>query len=137
MLSDEFNSEGLPILEFNWADNEVRTIAENIWHAQHASWPIILTYDWVSTRKEKDSRRKKGTRPVPQIETKDEYPFVCTVEHKGNPWVGHAPAAQNSAQGTMIHKFLSKHGAYDGACHPFRFEVRVTNYYPAVRAKER
>lgn len=137
MTKQTRESAGLPVLEFDWADKAVHAIAENIWHAQKAGWPNILTYDYVSDRAAKSRKRywAMDAEKVLRIASRDEYPFTCTMEHNGSVWVGHVPPAQNTEQGRRIHQFLGRHGAYTTRDHPFRFEVRVTNYYPAIKSE--
>jgi hypothetical protein len=124
----------LPELVFDWARD--REIAQNIWHAQKAGWPEILTYDYQRDVALRNQQRgwKRGVamntpgEEVPQILSRDEYPFACTKEHRGAVWVGHVPAVQNSRQGGQVSAFLPHYGAQDG----FRFRVRVINVPPVT-----
>lgn len=124
----------LPKLVFDWTDPAIREIAENIWHAQQAGWPRILTYDAdrdAVLRRQGRTRKRRialatAGEEVPRILSRDEYPFACTREHAGPVWVGHVPAAQNSLQGGLVSAFLGRHAATDG----FRFEVAVVNRPP-------
>jgi len=109
----------LPVLEFDW--RKMRELAENIYHAQKAGWPPVLTYDY-----EKDATLRKVTKA---------WKRQTALEHRGPVWVGHVPAAQNNLQGSMIAAFLRQHGAYDGKTNSqngggkreFKFRVRVIN----------
>lgn len=120
-----------PILDFDWSDEGIRQVAENIWQAQMAGWPKVLTYDLQADavlRRQGRSLKRRGAletpgEEVPRLLSRDEYPFACTREHAGSVWVGHVPPAQNSRQGGMLAEFLRRHAATDG----FRFEVRVVN----------
>jgi len=121
-------------LVFDWLDPAIREIADNIWHAQQAGWPRILTYDAdrdVVLRRQGRTRKRRIAlatpgEEVPRILSRDEYPFACTREHAGPVWVGHVPSAQNSLQGGLVSGFLARHGAVDG----FQFEVLVVNRPP-------
>lgn len=119
----------LPELVFDW--EQEREISENIYHAQKAGWPNVLTYDFVADqtiRKQqrmwrRDAAMNTPGEEVPNLLSRDEYPFACTKEHRGTVWVGHVPAIQNSRQGGKVSAFLKAHGATDG----FKFLVRVVN----------
>jgi hypothetical protein len=123
------NNPGLAELVFDW--NQEKEIAENIYHAQNAGWPSTLTYDFKNdetTRKQQRAWRRDAAmntlgEEVPQLLSRDEYPFACTKEHHGTVWVGHVPPVQNSRQGGKVSAFLKAHGATDG----FRFSVKVIN----------
>jgi hypothetical protein len=117
---------GLPVMVYDWLDPKIREVAENIWHAQMAGWPRVLTYLYRAKR-EKRAVRGENMRLVPAIQSRDEYPFASTLENGGNVWIGHAPVAQQNAQGTLIHQFYHRHGAYKKGT-TFRFEVRVINH---------
>ena len=64
---------------------------------------------------------------IPHILSRDEYPFACTVEG-GGVWVGHIPAAQNSAQGGLIAGFLRRHNIVANRGAMSRFRVTVVNH---------
>lgn len=123
------NKSGLPELAFDWTQEQ--EIAENIYHAQKAGWPDTLKYDFQSDqaiRKEQRAWRRDAAmntpgEEVPQLLSRDEYPFACTKEHHGTVRVGHVPPAQNSRQGGKVSAFLKAHQPTDG----FRFAVRVIN----------
>lgn len=138
----------IPTLEFDWRDEGIRLVADNIYHAQKAGWPEVLHYskqkDTIARKKRYSAMRvdledvfgvpemeelasdieKHGALLVPTIRdfpSRDEYPFACTREHRGKVWVGHVPPEQNSRQGVMIREFVRKCGGVDG----FEFRVRV------------
>lgn len=116
----------LPVMIYDYRDPNIRDIADNIWHAQMARWPRILTYLY-RTKGEKSAVRRANLALVPRIQSRDEYPFASTLENEGSTWVGHASAAQQTAQGVLINRFFRENGAYkEGAM--FRFEVRVINH---------
>ncbi|WP_207540989.1 NucA/NucB deoxyribonuclease domain-containing protein [Sabulicella rubraurantiaca] len=118
-----------------------RTLAENIWHAQQAGWPDVLTYD-----PEKDQNRRKQVMScpeghVPAINGKrlhrDEYPFFCTKENTYSAWIGHLVAEESLSQGGQLKAFLRANGVYNGYTNfedskgkHFKFVVRVKNWPP-------
>jgi hypothetical protein len=117
-----------PVLEIDW--RTYRQLADNVWHAQMARHPKVLTYNGPDMTLRRENRaaamhyENAGERfEIPHILSRDEYPFACTLEG-GSGWVGHIPAAQNSAQGGLIAGFLRRHGITRG----MRFEVRVINH---------
>ncbi len=130
-----------PILEFDW--NDLPAIADNIWQAQMAGWPRILTYRGpLPSPMSRGIRSQTMTYEVgsqgyripkfPTANARDEYPFACTVEGASlsgsqKPWVGHVPPNENFIQGGMLSAFIQKHGIT--AAGPNRhFEVRVINH---------
>ena len=130
-----------PVFEIDW--NQYRDLAENIWHAQMAGHPAVLTYNGPylgrQNRKEALHFELDGIRQeILHLLSRDEYPFACTVEGGKASWVGHIPASQNSAQGGLIATFLRRNGIVP--CNTglatnnsrSKFEVRVTNYRPVV-----
>ena len=119
----------IPVLIINY--NEYPLLAENIWHAQKAGHPSILTY----------GSNKKANRhaamhvqvnllryEIPRVHSRDEYPFACCEEGGESAWVGHIPPKQNSAQGGLLAAFLKRHGILPNMGEKSRFEVRVINY---------
>jgi len=63
----------LPVMVYDWLDVSIREIADNIWHAQMAGWPRVLTYVYRPKR-EKQAIRRESLRLVPRIQSRDEYP---------------------------------------------------------------
>lgn len=146
------NDGSLPIMIYDF--RELPYTSENIWHAQMAGWPRILTYDGKAMLEggalESKSQRKKrmsGKRrenledvdagemgrfrlPTSQSEWRDEYPFASTVENEGSTWVGQVDAGEQRRQAGLISGFYRKHKAFDRARNgdtPFWFEVKVIN----------
>jgi hypothetical protein len=118
--------EPLPVMIYDWLDPGIRQIADNIWHAQMAGWPRVLTY---THRPEPVKRALRGEslREIPRVQSRDEYPFASTRENAGSVWIGHASVAQQNAQRDLMNRFYREHGAYrPGAT--FRFEVRVIHH---------
>lgn len=56
----------LPVLEFDWMDERIRSIADNIFHAQSAGWPAVLTYDRIA-----DDIARKKRRSAMRVEESD------------------------------------------------------------------
>ncbi len=123
---------GYPPLVIDWQTHP--RLAENIWHAQMAGWPRVLTYngpDMVLRRAQRKAamhfEHGADTYEIPRVLSRDEYPFACTVEG-GSGWVGHIPAKENSAQGGLIAAFLRRHQIAAGRGELSKFEVKVVNY---------
>jgi hypothetical protein len=118
--------DSLPVMTYDWLDKSIRDIADNIWNAQMAGWPHVLTYVYRS-KAVKGGIRRQTLREIPRIQSRDEYPFASTVENEGSVWVGHASVAQQDAQGRLMNDFYRKHGAYlKGAT--LTFLVKVVNH---------
>jgi hypothetical protein len=135
---------GYPVLEFDW--KVLPNIAEHIWEAQMAGWEKVLTYrgplpDRMSRGVRKQTMLyevggksyKIPTLPgKPDINSRDEYPFACTVEGtsldgKRQVHVFHVLPEENSRQGGMLAAFIQKNNIT--ATGPNRkFEVRVINH---------
>ena len=121
-----------PTLVIDWRTHP--GLAANIWHAQMAGWPRVLTYngpDLVLRRAQRYGalhfEHDGRVQEVPRILSRDEYPFACTAEG-GRGWVGHIPAKENSAQGGLIAAFLRNNRIVAGRGEQSKFEVRVVNY---------
>jgi len=138
------NDGQLPVMAYDW--NTMRWTCENIWHAQLAGWPRILTYDYVADTAFK--RRLMSHKRYHSLDAagviawpghwRDEYPFASTVENGGSVFVGHAPISEQIAQGILIKQFYadnmaSAHSATTGT--GFFFEVKVLNI-PAETYKQ-
>lgn len=109
-------------------------LADNVWRAQMAGWPRVLTYsgpDLVLRRSQRTAamhfEHGDSIFEVPRILSRDEYPFACTVEG-GRGWVGHIPGRENSAQGGLIAAFLKRHHIMPGRGELSRFVVTVVNH---------
>jgi hypothetical protein len=122
----------LPVLVFDLADPKIGQVARNIYHAQKAGWPTVLTYclpaDLLERRLQREWLRHEALGEVPRILSRDEYPFACTYEHQGSVWVGHVLLEQNLRQGGMVRAFLARYHAQDG----FRFRI-ATEMPPSPR----
>lgn len=116
----------LPVMVYDWNDASIREIADNIWHAQMAGWPRVLTYEYRSAQVKRAIRRE-SLRQVPRIESRDEYPFASTSENDGSVWVGHASVSQQNEQRDLMNRFYREHKAYAKGTR-LRFEVRVINH---------
>jgi Deoxyribonuclease NucA/NucB len=109
-------------------------LADNVWQAQLAGWPKVLTYNGPDPALRREQRHAAmhyehaGERyEIPHILSRDEYPFACTREG-GRGWVGHIPAAQNSAQGGLIAGFLKRHAIAPNRGELSKFAVKVINH---------
>ena len=126
IMSNTLDGASLPVMIYDWQDPTIREIADNIWHAQMAGWPRTLTYVYRS-RADKRLIRRSNLGIVPQIQSRDEYPFASTLENEGSVWIGHASIAQQNAQRDLMNRFYRQHGAYQKGT-TLKFEVRVINH---------
>jgi hypothetical protein len=106
-MGENDTSSSLPVMIYNYLDDSLKDIADNIWNAQMAGWPNILTYIY-RPKADKGVLRRKTLGLVPRIQSRDEYPFASTLENEGSVWVGHASVAQQNAQGSLISKFYQE-----------------------------
>ncbi len=102
-----------PALVIDWNRNQ--NLADNIWHAQMACCPRVLTYCGpdlgIQNRKDAMHFELSGIRQeILHILSRDEYPFACTLEGGRASWVGHIPAKENSSQGGLIAAFIKANG---------------------------
>jgi hypothetical protein len=132
----------IPVLTFRWQTHPL--LAENIWHAQAAGHPRILTYNGPDVTLRRWMRAAalhfddEGIRrEIPRILSRDEYPFACTVEGGPGAWVGHIPGRENCAQGGLIAAFLARNGIVANRGEESKFEVRVEGYTPAAATRAR
>ena len=146
------NDGSLPVMKYDYT--QLPQTSENIWHAQKAGWPVILTYDGravleTGAIESSNSRRKRiGKKRDDNLENidagdmgrfrlpssmsiwRDEYPFASTVENAGSTWVGHCGAEEQRKQAQLIAAFYRQHGALTYQLQhgrPFWFEVQVVN----------
>lgn len=153
------NDGSLPVMRYDYRDMPQTTA--NIWHAQKAGWPVILTYDARAALENgrlesSEARRKRiGHKRHDNLEDvdagsmgrfrlpssmdvwRDEYPFASTVENAGSTWVGHCDAGEQRKQARLIADFYRQHGArtyHADRGRPFWFEVDVVNM-PRYRGK--
>lgn len=112
-----------------------RSLADNIWQAQMAGHPKVLTYSGPDVLLRRVTRGAAmhfahggETMEIPRILSRDEYPFACTLEGGKASWVGHIPGRENSAQGGLIAGFLRKHGIVAGQGLRSKFAVGVVNH---------
>ncbi len=106
-------------------------LADNIWHAQMAGHPKVLTYNGSDRALRKAAmhyEHQSSTYEIPLILSRDEYPFACTKEGGGGAWVGHIPRKQNSAQGGLISRFRERHNIVAGRGEQSKFIVKVINH---------
>jgi hypothetical protein len=122
-----------PILEFDFRKHPL--LADNVWHAQMAGHPKILTYSGPNVLLRRAVRddamhfdHDGAQFEIPRSLSRDEYPFACSVEGGSSSWVGHIPAAENSAQGGLIAAFLRRHGIVAGQGELSKFIVAVASH---------
>jgi hypothetical protein len=126
-----------PVLDIDWSRN--KELADNIWNAQMACCPMVLTYCGPALGKgnRKDAMHfdLDGIRQeILHILSRDEYPFACTLEGGRASWVGHIPAKQNSSQGGLIASFIRANGIQPcdrndpKSVERAKFVVRVINH---------
>jgi hypothetical protein len=122
-----------PVLEFNHHSHP--QLADNIWNAQMAGHPKVLTYNGPRIELRRATRRAAmhyeaggSIYEIPHVLSRDEYPFACTVEGGRASWVGHIPGRENSAQGGLIAAFIVKHSLFGRSGEAARFIVRVLNH---------
>ncbi len=121
-----------PEMKIDWRTHP--SLADNIWHAQMAGRPNVLTYAGSDPSARRATRRAamrfehEGLRyEIPRAHSRDEYPFACTVEG-GDVWVGHIPPHENDAQGGLISAFLKRHHIVADRGEFSRFMVTVINH---------
>ena len=121
-----------PELVIDW--RQYSQLADNIWHAQMAGWPRLLTYNGPDLILRREQRHAAmhfeldgAVGEIPRILSRDEYPFACTVEG-GRAWVGHIPGRENSAQGGLIAGFLKRHQIMPNRGEASKFLVTVINH---------
>jgi Deoxyribonuclease NucA/NucB len=122
-----------PVLEFDWRKNGL--LADNIWNAQMAGHPKILTYSGpdlivrhVTRSGAMHFEHLERRYEIPHVLSRDEYPFACTLEGGKSSWVGHIPGRENSSQGGMITVFLREHLIAPDRHQTSKFLVKVTNH---------
>ncbi len=122
-----------PILTFD--SHFQRALADNIWNAQMAGHPKLLTYSGPDVTLRRQARLGAMTYDdggavgeIPHILSRDEYPFACTLEGGRASWVGHIPGRENSAQGGLIAGFLRRHAIVAGQGERSKFVVAVRNH---------
>ena len=78
-------------------------LADNIYNAQMAGHPQVLTYGGNQAL-----NRAAALRDVPRIEglSRDEYPFASALEGGEGSGVGHIAPSEQNAQGGILEEFL-------------------------------
>src|SRR6266852_2445521 len=122
-----------PKLQINYLTHS--QLADNIWHAQMAAHPRVLTYAGPDIVLRRETRHAAlhfnhggSLFEIPHVLSRDEYPFACTLEGGSSSWVGHIPGRENSAQGGLIAAFLVRHNVRAGRGILSKFEVEVINH---------
>ncbi|MCI0527425.1 MAG: NucA/NucB deoxyribonuclease domain-containing protein, partial [Nitrospira sp.] len=109
----------LPELTIDY--NRYPDLAENIWHAQQAGHPNVLTHGGDGV-----ANRAAALKGVPKVRgfSRDEYPFASSMEGGSGAWIGHIPGLQQRAQGGLISTFVQNFGILPGQ----QYGVRVINF---------
>ena len=100
--------QNVPVLTFDYRSHP--ELADNIWHAQMAGHPQVLTAGNALN----DINRRGALSGIPRILSRDEYPFAFTQEGGGASWIGHIPLSQQWAQGGIISIFIRRHSIRAG-----------------------
>ncbi|MEI8376839.1 MAG: NucA/NucB deoxyribonuclease domain-containing protein, partial [Planctomycetota bacterium] len=111
------SSAQLPTLEIS--ASRYPGLAENIYHAQMAGHPQVLTYGGNQAL-----NRAAALQDVPRIVglSRDEYPFASTMEGGKGSWVGHIAPSQQNAQGGILKNFYEQNNIQPGT----QFRVKIT-----------
>jgi hypothetical protein len=125
-----------PVFEIDYLKHP--QLADNIWQAQMAKAPRVLTRcDAPSNKANRDVVMKyqvNGERfVVPKTYAhdktdRDEYPFACTLEGGEGAWIGHVHFSQNRAMGRPLRDFFEANGVEPYPAPNCKFEVRVLNH---------
>jgi Deoxyribonuclease NucA/NucB len=122
-----------PTLTFDYRRH--RNLSDNIWHAQMAGHPKILTYSGPDLTLRRATRQAAmrfdhngDEYEIPHFLSRDEYPFACTVEGGRASWAGHIPGGENSAQGGLIAAFLKSNRIVAGKGELSKFVVSVISH---------
>jgi Deoxyribonuclease NucA/NucB len=109
----------LPTVEFDYARHP--ELADNIWNAQRAGHPNVLTHGGDAA-----ANRAASLESVPNIRplSRDEYPFASSMEGGSGAWVGHVPVAQQNSQGGILSNFFRRNGIQAGD----QYGVQVINH---------
>ena len=112
-------ADDLPVMVFDF--KKMPDIADNIWHAQQAGHPSVLSHGGVSTSNryaaQKGSMNLKGLQ-------RDEYPFAKSLEGGSSAWIGHVPAKQNQQQGNLMQQFFKQNEIRFGD----QYRVKIINH---------
>lgn len=118
-----------PVMEVDWLF--YKDLADNIWQAQMAGHPKLLTYSGHSSANRRAAMRfedgqARGRIPIlrPDELDRDEYPFACTSEGGRASFIGHVSRSRNRAAGRLMSSFFSRNNIQVGS----RFYVRVLNH---------
>jgi len=96
------DSGTLPTLTFDYSTHP--GISDNIWQAQMAGHPDILTQGGDAA-----ANRAAALSDVPNISplSRDEYPFASSTQGGAGAWVGHVPQSEQNSQGGIMSNFFS------------------------------
>jgi hypothetical protein len=101
--------------------SKVPELAENIYQAQKAGRPAVLTRSASG-----EANRAAALKGIPRIPgyIRDEYPFASTQQGGAGAWVGHVSIAGHRSQGAAIARFYADNAIAVGS----RFRVKVINH---------
>ena len=118
-----------PVMNVDWLIYQ--DLADNIWQAQMAGHPKLLTYKGRSSSTRRAAMRyevglTKGRVPIirPEEFDRDEYPFACTDEGGRASWIGHITISRNRAAGRLMSSFFLQNNILARS----KFYVRVLNH---------
>jgi hypothetical protein len=111
------NNKSLPEMVYDY--NKHPELADNIWNAQQAGHPKILTHGGDSS-----VNRAAALNDIPKILSRDEYPFASSIEGGEGSWIGHVPVSQQNSQGAIIKNFIKSNNIKPGD----QYKVRVINH---------
>ena len=111
VLVHNANPCGAELPELGISSSKYPDLAENIYHAQQAGHPSVLTHGGNSM-----ANRNAALQDVPNIRpwSRDEYPFASSMEGGSGAWVGHVFPSQQRAQGGLLSEFLRKQNIKPG-----------------------
>jgi hypothetical protein len=122
-----------PIFEIDW--NKHPQLADNIWHAQKAGHPNILTRCDLAIKianrsvvMDYEVGSQQYRVPTTSPLDRDEYPFACTLEGGGGAWIGHVHYSQNRAMGSPLWQFFKANGIEPYPSPNSKFKVRILNH---------
>jgi N-acetylmuramoyl-L-alanine amidase/Deoxyribonuclease NucA/NucB len=118
-----------PVMKVDWLI--YRDLADNIWQAQMAGHPKLLTYNGKSSSTRRAAMRYEvgptsGRVPIvrPEEFDRDEYPFACTAEGGHASFIGHVSRSKNRAAGRLMSSFFLQNNTQVGS----KFFVWVSNH---------
>ena len=122
-----------PIFEVDWLKHP--QLADNIWQAQKAGHPKLLTRCDLAVKTanravvmDYEAGGLQYHVPTTNPLDRDEYPFACTLEGGGGAWIGHVHYSQNRAMGSPLWRFFKANNIDPYPAPNSKFEVKVLNH---------